>query len=69
MINNDAYEVVQGKTREDAIESSKYEVGQLLRVTDLRAYPGKGGQWSVWPVFEVVPEDELDPPEFGTIIR
>lgn len=46
----EAYEVIKAETREEALEKSKYKVGQLVEIYEILivANPGEG-TWSLFP--------------------
>lgn len=47
------YEHVKAKTAQEAIDRSKYQVGQAVRVVELRALANNDGTWTVVPIIGV----------------
>lgn len=50
------YKVVKAKSYEEAIEKSGLKIGQLARITDIKASGNTDGLWTVCPSFEPIEE-------------
>jgi hypothetical protein len=53
-----SYEVVKARTADEAIEKSKWHVGQRAVCTQIEAIANGDGTYSVMPVFEVVESEK-----------
>jgi len=55
----EAYEVIKAKTAEEALEKSKYRIGGLCVVCEIKITPNDDGTWSVFPRIKPLPQDNL----------
>jgi len=52
------YKVVKAKSYEEAIEKSGLKIGQLARITDIKASGNTDGQWTVFPQYTPIEEEK-----------
>ena len=45
------YEVIKAETVEEALEQSKWKVGDVAECVDVRAVGNSDGTWSIFPTF------------------
>ena len=54
------YKTVKAKDHEEAIKKSGLRVGQLARITDLKATGNTDGLWTIHPEFQPLTKEEID---------